>query len=79
MCSRKPTSALATMLVTRKVVIFAFIPIALEMSLTALRAENSASLSDSEPMIIIRPDLKHKTVHLGLVLRMITAGKRLRL
>ena len=31
---------------------------------------------DSDPMMIMRPDLKTKMVLLGLVLRMITAGNR---
>lgn len=70
----EPKSAFATMLVTLKPSSFIFLFVSFLISLAIFEAAICASSSDSDPMIIILPDLKIRIVLLGLVFLSITAG-----
>ena len=71
-----PRSAFATILVTLKSSNLTFLLMTFWTSFTTFVAATWASFSDSEPMIIILPDLKMRMVLLGFNFLRITAGNR---
>ena len=69
-----PISAFATIFVTLKSASLTLIPRFLWISFTIFFATILASFYDSDPMIIILPDLKTRIVLFGFVFLRITAG-----